>query len=186
MALATTVLVACGEQQADTSSPGAEGAAPATPSAPGDTATGARDFEPRDPAIGGLQLKATGPHAGSWSFQDVNGSVGEHAGAGATTSFLQLEAHDEPVHFRMRLLDSDGEIESGRYTIGATDEGVDAAFENAGANYRSIGGATGTVDLTRVTDDRAVGTFDLSLEALDDTAGTKARVSGTFDMRVQR
>jgi hypothetical protein len=187
--LGLALLASCGDG-ADADRPPSDTATPAptagaTPPATSDTPTGARDFEPIDAATGTLSLAASGEHPGSWTFKDVNGSVTEQAGAGSTSTIMQLEAHDDPVHFKIRLLGGSSEIAAGRYTIGAAERGVDATYENSGTYYKSLGKSTGTVELTKVTADRAVGSYDLTLETLTETPKT-AKVKGTFDMRVQR
>jgi hypothetical protein len=140
-----------------------------------------------DPRYGSLQAEATGAVAGSWTFADVNGSISESARGGATNTTLQLEAHRDPpgVHLRLRLT-SDEDVEQGEYRIGG--EGgrtLDAAFEHDGRFFRSIGDASGAVELTRLTGDRAVGSFEFTLSSLSDDPGT-VRVKGDFDMVVQK
>lgn len=170
-------------------------AAEPTPPAATDTAVQPADatiettrpggFEPIDPATGMLALNVQGEHSGSWRFQDVNGSVSEQAGGGETTMTLQLEAHNDPVHLRLRLTSADGEVRQGRYTIGATDRSLDATYENAGVYYKSLGAAKGTVELTTFTQDRAAGYYDLTLETLAEKPAM-TRLKGQFNMRVQR
>lgn len=180
-----TLLAACG---GDAPSDEAGAAAAPRDSAPvaADAKPTATDFEPIDPKMGGLSLAAEGPHPGEWTFKDVNGSVQEIAGGGTTQTMLQLEAHSEPVHFKMRLITADGELRPGRYGIGDAERRLDATYENAGVYYTASGAkAKGTVELTSISDDRAAGRFDLTLETLSETPAS-SKVSGTFDMIVQR
>ena len=190
-AIAVFVLLqACGESPTPDRAPGADTAAstatgvPSNANAP-ETIDTTRTFAPRDPATGTLSLVATGEHAGKWTFEDVNGSINERAGGGMTTVTLQLEAHNDPVHFKIRLTSSSGEFEPGIYTVGNTERGVDATYENASVYYKAFGGSKGTVSLTSMHSDRATGTFDLVLETLEENPRI-ASVKGTFDMRVQR
>lgn len=178
-----TMLAACGGD-----APSEEAAASRGDSTPraADATPTATDFEPIDPKMGGLSLAAEGPHPGEWTFKDVNGSVQEIAGGGTTQTMLQLEAHSEPVHFKLRLTSADGEVRPGRYGIGEAERRLDATYENAGVYYTAAGtNAKGTVELTSISDDRAVGRFDLTLETLSETPAS-SKVSGTFDMIVQR
>jgi hypothetical protein len=186
---ALAMLAACGDATPgdDNAATGRDGsralasASDATPQAPQ-----AKDFEPIDPKMGGLTLAAVGPHAGEWTFKDVNGSIREITGGGETSTMLQLEAHNDPVHFKLRLSSADGELRPGRYRIGDGNRKLDATYENAGVYYTAAGsGSAGDVELTTISDDRAVGTFDLTLETLSQPA-TTSKVKGTFDMVVQR
>lgn len=184
-----TFLAACGGDTTPDEAPAAargDSAVTSTASAPSTDATPRPNgFEPIDPKMGGLVLNAKGEHSGKWTFKDVNGSMREMAGGGATMTLLQLEAHEDPVHFKLRMTTPDGELRPGRYRVGDAERKLDATYENAGVYYTAVGDAGGWVELTTISDDRAIGSFDLTLEGLSESKPT-AKVSGTFDMIVQK
>ncbi|MBC8144338.1 MAG: hypothetical protein H7X80_02065 [bacterium] len=189
-----SILAACGDNTPTTDEVRSvdSGGAPiaSTPDShaatPADTTTpGPREITPIDPATGTMTITASGSPPVIRTFADVNGSIIEQAGGGETISRLQLEGHDDPVHFKIRLGGSAGEIAPGRYVVGDVERGVDATYENASVFYKSLGGASGTVSVTEITDNNAKGTFDLNLETIAEDP-LKIRVQGSFDMRVQR
>jgi hypothetical protein len=184
---ALAMLAACGGDKPDEARPAdtaAPAAQPGAAAAPLDTAPSRHDFEPIDPATGTMVLNVAGDKPGRWTFKDVNGSMSEQPGGGETRIVLQLEGHEDPVHLRLRLMEAD-EIGVGRFTIGHNDKGLDATYENGGVYFKSVGGANGSVSLTKITTDRAVGSYDMTLESLEEKP-QKVEVSGTFDLRVQR
>ena len=193
VAVSLSLLSSCGESAPNserargdsTTATAAERADTGSPTAPAETADTTQTFDPIDPASGSLTITASGDHAGTWTFKDVNGSVNERAGGGETKTSLQLEAHSEPVHFKLRLATSSGEFDAGVYTVGGDERAVDVTYENAGAIYKSFGTSKGSVSVTSITDDRAAGTFDVSLETLEEKPRL-ATVTGSFDMRIQR
>lgn len=188
------LLVSCADEKpSNDPAPTTDSAAPVAPAAaapatqmPVDTTTpGPREVTPIDPQTGTMTMTASAPEVKTRTLVDVNGSIVEQAGGGETVARLQLEGHDDPYHFKIRLGGGTGEITAGRYVVGDPERGVDATYEANKVFYKSLGAATGTVSLTEITEDRAKGTFDLNLETLSETP-EKSRVHGSFDMRVQR
>src|SRR5688500_15725176 len=64
------------------------------------TPPGPREVTPIDPGTGTMTITVDGK---ATTFKDVNGSIDEKAGGGETVARLQLEGHDDPVHFKIRL-----------------------------------------------------------------------------------
>lgn len=176
------LFTACGgNDKADTSADSTHSSVPATPSVDPST------IGP-DTTDGTLSISGTGVYAGTWRFTDVTSFMEERASGGTTQAILSLEAHDAAIparHFRIRLLREGGEIETGRYTIGDKDHGLEGRFEHDSSTFRSIGGSSGWVELSTLEGDRAAGRFELNLPMLGNETRMQ-QVKGSFNQRVKR
>ncbi len=141
-----------------------------------------------DTADGTMVVTGSGAASGTWKFDDANAAIEETAGGGESQSVLTIEAHDgvNGRHLRLRLIRVGETIDAGSYAIGATsDRRLDARWESPTMAYRSLDGARGSVTLKSIENNRAVGTFNITLPAIEDPNAVQ-QVQGSFSQLVQR
>jgi hypothetical protein len=187
MALA---LVACDSKKGPDQKPAAVDtvAKVAPPSAPSPEHSLPNANPQIDTTDGTITVTGTGAASNTWSFTDVNATVDESAGGGATQGVLMIEAHDaiNGRHLRLRLLHDGGPVDPGTYPVDAAKGGrrVEPRWEMEHKAFRALQGGRGSVVLKSFTGDRAVGTFDITLPSLDDPSVTET-LKGHFDQLVR-